>query len=77
MGGADFDDNGFIDPVDLEMVMNTLLKLADDEDSERLSQEEKVSIIQKVTLQSSCGVFMVRMADVWASGDNRGGSLHY
>jgi len=44
----DFDDNGFIDPVDLEMVMNTLLKLADDEDSERLSQEEKVSIIQKV-----------------------------
>lgn len=44
----DFDDNGFIDPVDLEMVMNTLLKLADDEDSERLSQEEKICIIQKV-----------------------------
>ena len=35
------------------MVMNTLLKLADDEDSERLSQEEKVSIIQKVIIIES------------------------
>ena len=28
----DFDDNGFIDPVDLEMVIETMLKLAADDD---------------------------------------------
>ena len=44
----DFDDNGFIDPVDLEMVIETMLKLADDDDKERLSEEERICIIQKV-----------------------------
>ena len=48
MPESDFDDNGFIDPVDLEMVMDTMLSLADEDDAERLSQEERICIIQKV-----------------------------
>jgi len=44
----DFDDNGFIDPVDLEMVMDTMLSLAEEDDVEKLSQEERICIVQKV-----------------------------
>jgi len=52
----DFDDNGFIDPVDLEMVIETMLKLADDDDKERLSEEERICIIQKVITEGDPSV---------------------
>lgn len=52
----DFDDNGFIDPVDLEMVIETMLKLADDDDRERLSEEERICIIQKVITEGDPSV---------------------
>ena len=52
----DFDDNGFIDPVDLEMVIETMLKLADDDDKERLSEEERICIIQKAKLPNTNAV---------------------
>jgi Ca2+-binding EF-hand superfamily protein len=52
----DFDDNGFIDPVDLEMVIETMLKMADDDDKERLSEEERICIIQKVITEGDPSV---------------------
>merc|ERR1711871_193550 len=52
----DFDDNGFIDPVDLEMVIETMLKLAADDDKERLSEEERICIIQKIITEGDPSV---------------------
>jgi len=52
----DFDDNGFIDPIDLEMVIETMLKLADEDDRERLSEEERICIIQKVITEGDPSV---------------------
>ena len=52
----DFDDNGFIDPIDLEMVIETMLRLAADDDKERLSEEERICIIQKVITEGDPSV---------------------
>ena len=66
----DFDDNGFIDPVDLEMVMDTMLSLADEDDAERLSQEERICIIQKVAPDHFiCTANQHRRLQVMTEGD--------